>query len=205
MTKRAGTNSIFVLACRTFPHLKFSYLNFISPILIGAFFGIIFLKYVNGTGLASSLAQISSIFLSFNGAVLGLVIAGYVIYASFPNEDLLVFSICNKPNDGRFSFLKFKLLIFFKTFFWVFLCSVLLSIFYVFLIVYPSSEIGKTLDLYMTRSLRIFLAVFFIAGLQAKVFIELKIFIFTVYNSALTQARLMAKANSQEPFDEYND
>lgn len=201
--KRSGTNSIILLALRTFPNLRLSWVNLLIPWVCGIVSGaVVWNVYHPGSGFVASTVQLLNVLLSFNGAILGLVMAGFAIYAALPHEQITVFTASQAPEGGKYSFLKYRLLYFFKTFFWVFLgCCAITAMYAVYTLVsFAVVDISVG-----CRKLLAATTWALIAVVQAKIFVELKIFIFTIYTNTLTLARFVCQQAKQEPFDKSSD
>ncbi len=205
MKRRIGTNSTLVLALRTFANLNFSWINFLIPILGGSIIaGLLCCVDVPDSRRLLTAAQgLLATLVQLNGGCLGLILVGFSIYASLPSQDYVIFAISNKPDEGKYSFLKYKLLIFFKSFFWVFFCTCFLISIYAFSILYPEIDpSGIQSPISASSKFKRFAFFFFCAAAEIKILVEVKIFIFTLYSSTLSQARFAAQANNIKPVDE---
>lgn len=208
MTKRSGTNSTVVLAARTFFCLNFNVINFFIPLVGGVIIAAL-ICYPNSDQQKLLLAAqaLLATLIQLDGGCLGLILVGFSIYASLPSQDYVVFAISNKPEDGKYSFLKYKLLMFFKSFFWVFFCTCILVSVYSFSILYPSLDCSSlgAVPIIISPKEKLFLFIFVCAYAQIKIFVEIKIFVFTLYVSTLTQAKFVAQTNGVKPIDEFID
>lgn len=202
MSKSRGTNSILLLYLKTAFRLRWSWFNFLAPIFLSFFISILFknstLLYDDRINFLESFLKTC---LSFNGAVLGFIIAAFAIFASTGDRNLIIFSTTNKREGDHYSFHKTKLLTFFKSFFWLY-SSCILSFLYLIALNF-NNKVSICGYVFSLSSFLIPNLVFFYA--QCKVFVELKILIFTIYNSSLTQARFMAQDNQVVPTDSSND
>jgi hypothetical protein len=200
MSKFRGTNSVALLLLRTVFHLKFSIINSLMPVL--AFFAAGYTFSFLKQGIVNTATTIVSTLLSLNGSILGLLASGFAIYASLQNEEMTIVSVTNRPEGSPFSFLKNKLLIFFKGFFWLFFCLVMMTIIYALLVGYPNAAVKINPAF---KPLLTFLVFGSIASLQTKAFIELKVMVFYMYTNSLNQARAMAHKAGLTPADESID
>ncbi|PIS10854.1 MAG: hypothetical protein COT73_07085 [Bdellovibrio sp. CG10_big_fil_rev_8_21_14_0_10_47_8] len=194
--KKRGTNSIILLAFRILPQVKFSFWNFIIPI-VGA---VIFAKMfpVGSSGNAKIFLGILPNLLAFDGAVLGLILGLFGIYGSIESNQRTLFAICHAPEGGRFSYFKQKLITVFKMCFWVFFCSAGLTVGYVFLSL--GDRAISCFD-FINQSYRPMCFAFAMAWFQIKLMVELKIYLFSMYQRTVNEARALAVENKQTPFD----
>lgn len=202
MSKVKGSNSIFLLYARSIFRLKWHWFNFLFPILTSLILTLILVfSTFSEDKMTEALKGIVEICLSFNGAVLGFVIAAFAIFASIGDRGLIVFSISNKRDGDYYSFHKTKLITFFKSFFWLFIACIFCFLYILILIFNKNVEIAG-FKFEITNFILINFILFYV---QFKVFIEIKVLIFTIYNSSLTQAKYMAQADGLKPIDESND
>lgn len=193
---RKGTNSIILLALRLLPQVKFSFINFAIPYIVAV--GFAYLFYPSSAGSKEILSSVLSNLMAFNGAVLGLILGVFGIYGAVESNQRTLFAIVNAPEGGKFSFYKYKLVTIFKMCFWVFICSFLLMVMYVLLSLSGKLELLASL---VNPDFKVPLFVCVVAWLQSKLLIELKIYIFTMYQRSITEARALALESKQKPFD----
>lgn len=191
-----GTNSIVLLAFRILPQIKFSIGNFILPIVGGVLLALVF----HPTSIESKVAleKILGVFLSFDGAILGLILAVFGIYGSVESNARTLFSITKCPPESRFSFFKIKLVTVFKMCFWVFACSSILLALFAALTMPSKMGFFSRVVSYEFKA-----CVFgFLAGwAQTKILVELKIYVFSMYQRAMNEARMLAIENKMDPAD----
>lgn len=201
---RENSNSIFDLACKTFPHLAFSGANTWGTLVVALSVSIAAACFYNSNDYSGLLNSVLPILIGFNGSILGLVLAGFG-FAALPEKTWTLFAVTEAPKNGKFSYLKNKLLIFFKVIFWIFLCSFFIVAVFLFCSFYRSLSTEYALHQIPSKAIRVFLVTFPVAWAQVKIFVELKIFIFTVYSTTLTQAQGLALLEKQDPFDKTNN
>lgn len=186
--------------------MKWHWGNFLIPHAFGLIAGLMALNPVIAGKRTEYLLATTSVLIGLDGAILGFVIAGFAILASFTNNEMTVFAVTNKRDEDRYSYLKTKLLTVFKSFFWVFTGTAGTVILDALLRYYLQTKCRVGAEFGDTVHSQIgFAAFYLVAYLQAKIFIELKVLIFTLYNSSLTQAKFMAQAAGKKPIDDTND
>lgn len=197
-----GTNSILILSLRTLPHLKGDWINFLTPFVLGI--SASYLAYVSKSPIARNdvVAAFGNL-LQFNGALLGLLMAGFGLYSSVPTNQRTLIQIINAPKESRFSFFKMRLLTIYKMAFWSFSCTAAMLILYLLcsLNLLSSIEVIHSFSSKVKISISIGLMVLF----QVKVIIELKIYVFSIYMRSMTEARMHAIENGKVPFDNSAD
>lgn len=193
---RSGTNSIIILAFRLLPQVKFSKVNFFIPYLVASLFAYQF--YPSSADSKAVLLNAMSNLMAFNGTVLGLILGVFGIYGAVESNQRTLFAVTNSPDGSKFSFYKHKLVTIFKMCFWVFLCSLFLLLLFIFLSI---SERMVWLSSIFRPDLKIPIYVFSVAWLQTKILVELKIYIFSMYQRSINEARALAIENKMTPFD----
>ncbi|RYZ77713.1 MAG: hypothetical protein EOP05_00805 [Proteobacteria bacterium] len=197
-----GSNSILLLFLRINFRLRWSWFNCLFPIFVASITVFFIPPGRSPNDLEKLVITVAGTLANFDGAVLGFVIAAFMVIASFTNKELTVFSITNKRVGDPYSFFKSKLLVFFKSFFWIFVSTCAIgSIWLACLWIEPASSHSSLSMANLISRVEIWFVVYF----QTKVMIEIKVLIFTVYNSALTQGRFMAQLEKKIPLDETND
>lgn len=194
--KKRGTNSILLLGLRILPQVKFSIWNFAIPIIGALAFARLFPS--GSTGNTKIFLSILPNILAFDGAVLGLILGLFGIYGSIESNQRTLFAICNAPEGGKFSYFKQKIVTVFKMCFWVFFCSAGLTLGYVLLSI---GDRALLLVDFINPSYRPMGFAFLMAWFQIKLMVELKIYLFSMYQRTITEARAMALENQKKPFD----
>lgn len=202
--KIKGSNSIFLLFFRVIFRLKWSWPNFLIPHVFALLSVVPFFIYAPFSDFKKIFSEILGLVLGFDGSILGFVIGSFAIFASFSDKEMTVFAVSNKREGDYYSFLKTKLLTFFKSFFWIFIGTSYALLWFGFLKtteLFP--EICETTERYWSlfRVTSLYLLVY----TQVKILVELKVLIFVIYNNSLTQARFMAQQQNVQPIDDTND
>lgn len=196
MSTPKGTNSILLLALRILPHVKLSIGNLLIPIIGGLMFGYAF--YGESDSYHEICKKILEAILQFDGAVLGLILAVFGIYGTVESNQRTLFAITKGPEGSRISFFKLKLITVFKMCFWVFTCSSFLLTIYSLISI--KEHIPLVTEILMPK-FRYAVLAFLISSAQIKILIELKVYVFSMYQRALTEARAYAVEQSKTPFD----
>lgn len=195
-------NSIFMLAYRHLPSIRFDFVNFIVP--PGSGLILLMLAMNRGTVLQSeSLTNSIGNLLQFNGALLGLLMAGFGIYSAVPANRHTIFSIVNAADGSENSYFKARLLTIFKMAFWSFLCTASMSFIYV-MVALDLIDVMPYSD-EVSQRLKQALVVGCVGWLQVKIFVELKVYVYSVFVRAMTEARLVAISDGKIPFDKSSD
>ena len=196
MSSQKGTNSIVLLAFRLLPHVRPSAWNFFIPIVGAILFATVFYGESN---LSYQICKdILEAILQFDGAVLGLILAVFGIYGTVESNQRTLFAITRAPQNSNFSYYKLKLVTVFKMCFWVFSCSAFLLIVYALLL---AREQVPLISEFLSEKSRYSFLAFIIAWTQIKILVELKIYVFSMYQRALTEARSYAIEQGKQPFD----
>jgi len=140
--------------------------------------------------------------LQFDGAVLGLILAVFGIYGTVESNQRTLFAITRAPEGSKFSFYKLKLITVFKMCFWVFFCSSLLLGLYSLLLMKEQIDFISKI---ISPPYRYPFFLFFVTWAQVKILVELKIYVFSMYQRALTEARTYAQEQGKDPFDKSID
>lgn len=171
----------------------------LSNYVIVALFGLVAIVVIslNSKITRSDIQSILGILLGLNGAILGLIVAGYSFSNAVPKE-LMAFFASTKAKDYPWSNFKQILLNYLYCFTVLFTGILIFCFFYLcafidLRIYFPDSELPTLLKKIM------FALIWLVEGF---ILSELKIFLFWIYDNSLTLAQAVTVSEDLEPFDE---
>ncbi len=196
--RRPDKSSIWGICNSTMKHRERRLWNYIIPLVFGIVAVIVTLtsREIN----ADLIRSVLGVLLALNGAVLGLLIAGFAFSNAIP-KSLMGFFASSKADDYPWSNFKQILLNY------VYCYTVLFSGILIYLFIYLLSYVNfDNLPFISSRtSLFIFNLIFAITWLvQAFILSELKIFLFWIYENSLLLGQAVAVSEDLEPYDDGN-
>ena len=198
---KSGTNSFYLLALRTLPHLNFNLISFVVP-FIAAIIAAVIVYFLDAPDRLAFL-DITLFLTTIDSALAGIVITGFTLYTAIPNNRRVLHMAITQASKSRFSYFKLSLLYGFKVCFWILNCTLIMIVFYITIKISLNCSISVS-DIFQKKILRV-VTTFFLTWSQVKIFVELKSFLFSTYIRALTEARLLAIENNKTPFDQGMD
>lgn len=183
--------SIFKIAKEANKYKKVPKENFFFMAL--SFFMPLFITFKWKNIELSSMQNILEVFLDLNGSILGLAIAGYSISNVIPSK-LMAFMTSTKAEKYPWSNFKTMLISYAQCFFALFSSILVLTLIYV----------GTYIDIQMAAKYKLFMmniSFSLICLVQCWVLLELKIFLFWIYDNSLMLGQAVTIHEEMDPFD----
>lgn len=193
MTSSKRSQDIWSIWSESSKHRKKNFSNYI--ILAFSIILPTIALFTNKDFSADEIRSILSVLLSLNGAVLGLIIAGYSFSNAIP-RDLMSFFASTKAVDYPWSNFKQILLNYLYCYTVLFTGILIFCAFYVASYIHLQGLISISTITIIKKS--IFLITWMVQGF---IISELKIFLFWIYDNSLTLAQAVAVSDDHDPID----
>lgn len=196
--QRPDKSSIWGICISTQKHRKKRLWNYVIPLFFGIF---AILISITSTEISANLIRnLLGVLLALNGAILGLLIAGFAFSNAIP-KSLMSFFASSKAEDYPWS--NFKQILLNYVYCYTMLFTAILLFLVTYLLSYLSLDAFSCITLNQATYFYKFL--FFITWfIQGFVLAELKIFLFWVYDNSLMLGQAVATAEDLDPYDDGN-
>ena len=195
--KRPDKKSIWGIWSSTSEFRKRNLSNYIIVSVFGLF-GII-VSIFNKEMDSGTVQSVLNVLLSLNGAILGLLIAGYSFSNALP-KDVMAFAASSKAEDYPWS--NFKQILLNYLYCYSMLFSGILLYCFIYLLSYLKLDVSFLSKNALENYYSFLFAITWL--IQGFILSELKIFLFWIYENSLLLGQATAVSENMEPFDDGN-